>query len=105
MREVDLATFTERHRNGAVVIDVRETFEYWTGHVPGAVRMPLGQVAVRAGELPKDRPVYVICASGSRSLTAAARLHRSGIDAWSVRGGTSAWQRAGHPVVRGRRAA
>ena len=105
MREVDLATFAVRHRDGAVVIDVREPFEYVTGHVPGAQPMPLAQLAARSGELPRDVPVYVVCASGNRSLMAAGLLHRAGIDAWSVAGGTAAWQRTGHPIVRGRRAA
>jgi rhodanese-related sulfurtransferase len=48
-------------------------------------------------------PVYVICASGNRSLAAADYLIRTGIDARSVAGGTAAWQRAGLPVVRGTR--
>ena len=105
MREVDLATFAIRHRDGAVVIDVREPFEYVTGHVPGAEPIPLARLATRTGDLPRDVPVYVICASGNRSLAAADLLHRAGIDAWSVAGGTAAWQRGGHPLVRGRRTA
>ncbi|MEV4701724.1 rhodanese-like domain-containing protein [Actinoplanes sp. NPDC049316] len=105
MREVDLATFATRHGEGAVVIDVREPFEYASGHVPGAEAVPLSRLAARAGGLPRGVPVYVICASGNRSLMAAEHLRRAGVDAWSVAGGTAAWQRAGHPVVRGRRAA
>jgi rhodanese-related sulfurtransferase len=46
----------------------------------------------------------VICASGNRGLAAAHFLSRAGIDAWSVAGGTGAWQRAGQPVVHGTRA-
>jgi rhodanese-related sulfurtransferase len=103
-REVDLSTFAAAHRAGAAVIDVREPVEYADGHVPGAVLVPLGQVAGRAGELPRGVPVYVICASGNRSLTAAKVLVRAGVDAWSVAGGTGAWQRAGGPVLRGARA-
>jgi rhodanese-related sulfurtransferase len=101
MREVDLATFAARHRDGAPVIDVREPFEYIAGHVPGAELIPTGQLSQRIHDLPRDVPVYVVCASGNRSLTAAGHLIRAGIDAWSVAGGTSAWQRAGHPTVVG----
>lgn len=101
MREVDLTTFTARHRDGALVIDVREPHEYLAGHVPGAELIPMGQIPTRAAELPRGVPVYVICASGGRSLTATEYLARAGVDAWSVAGGTSAWQHAGHPVVRG----
>jgi len=100
-REVDLTTFAARHRDGAVVIDVREPAEYLTGHVPGAELIPLGQLPSHTARLPHDVPVYVICASGNRSLTAANHLVGAGIDAWSVAGGTSAWQRAGYDVVHG----
>jgi len=88
-----------------MVIDVREPFEYVNGHVPGAALVPMGQLPARTGDLPRDLPVYVICASGNRSLTAADYLARAGVDAWSVAGGTGAWTRAGHPVIRGIRAA
>jgi len=101
MREVDLTTFTTAHRGGALVIDVREPAEYAAGHVPGARPIPAGQLPARLGELPRTAPVYVICASGNRSLAAVDILTRAGVDAWSVAGGTSAWTRAGHPVVRG----
>jgi rhodanese-related sulfurtransferase len=105
MREVDQTTFAAAHRDGAVVVDVREPFEYAGGHVPGAVLIPLRQLASRVAELPHDAPVYVVCASGNRSLSAAGYLAASGIDAWSVAGGTGAWLRAGRPIVRGTRAA
>ena len=102
--EVDLSTFAAAHRDGALVIDVREPAEYADGHVSRAVPMPLGEVAARVGELPRGVPVYVICASGNRSLAAADYLVRAGVDARSVAGGTAAWLRAGHPVIRGTRA-
>lgn len=105
MREVNLEKFAAAHADGAVVIDVREPFEYAAGHVPGAGLLPLSEVPVRAAELPKDEPVYVICATGNRSLAAADYLAGSGVDAWSVAGGTSEWQRSGRPVARKRNAA
>ena len=71
MREVDLATFAIRHRDGAVVIDVREPFEYVSGHVPGAEPIPLSRLAARAGDLPHGVPVFVICATGNRSRFSA----------------------------------
>lgn len=101
MREVPLATFAAAHRDGAVVIDVREPDEYLNGHVPGAVLVPMGQLSSRLPEIPKDTPIYVICASGNRSLSMASLLISAGLDAYSVTGGTGAWARAGHPIVRG----
>ncbi len=105
MREVDLATFAAARRDGATVIDVREPYEYLGGHVPGAELVPLGRLPGHVGGLPRGVPVYVICATGNRSLAAADFLARAGVDAWSVAGGTGAWARAGHPTVRGHRAA
>ena len=103
MREITLPEFTTAHAGGARVIDVREPGEYVAGHVPGAELLPMGQVASRVSELPRDVPLYVICASGNRSLAMTAFLLRAGFDAWSVAGGTAAWAKAGHPVVRGPR--
>ncbi|GAA3452412.1 rhodanese-like domain-containing protein [Dactylosporangium matsuzakiense] len=103
MREVDLPTFTAAHHGGTLLIDVREPAEYAAGHVPGARPIPMRQLPERLAELPRTAPVYVICASGNRSLAATDFLARAGVDAWSVAGGTAAWIRAGHPVVRGTR--
>lgn len=99
--EVDLIAFAAAHADGAFVIDVREPYEYVAGHVPGARLIPLGRLPQHARELPTREPVYVICASGNRSFTAAQSLTRHGIDARSVRGGTGGWQARGLPVVRG----
>jgi rhodanese-related sulfurtransferase len=104
MGEVDLATFSAAHRDGAVVIDVREPYEYVAGHVPGARLFPLSTLGSQVTELPRGVPVYVICASGNRSLAAADFLVRAGVDAWSVAGGTGAWERASRPIVYGQRA-
>ena len=101
--EVDLDTFAAAHADGALVIDVREPYEYLAGHVPGAVLIPLARLPHQAGELPAGEPVYVICASGNRSWTAAQFLAQRGIDARSVIGGTGDWLASGLPVIRGAR--
>ena len=105
MREINQRTFAAAHRDGALVIDVREPSEYVEGHVPGARLMPLGQLSSHVGDLPRNVPVYVVCASGNRSLAAAGFLAAAGIDAWSVAGGTGAWIHSGHQIVRGAHAA
>ena len=99
--EVTLSELAAVHAEGALVVDVREPEEYRAGHVPGAVSLPLGVVPVRAHELPKDQPVFVVCQSGGRSYQAAEGLHQAGYDARSVAGGTGGWVQAGRPVVRG----
>ncbi len=99
--EVDLGRFAAAHADGAFVIDVRQPDEYAQGHVPGAKLIPLGALPQHAGTLPAGQPVYVICASGNRSWTAARWLAGRGIDARSVIGGTGDWIARGLPVVHG----
>lgn len=101
MREVTVTQFASARADGACTIDVREPDEYLAGHVPGARLIPLGQLTDRVDDLRCRGPVYVVCASGNRSLTAARILADAGIEALSVRGGTTAWTQAGLPVVRG----
>lgn len=101
MRDVPLAAFAAAHRDGAFVIDVREPGEYAGGHVPGATLVPMSQLPSRLTEFPKDRPIYVICASGNRSLSMTSLLIRAGLEAHSVSGGTEAWAQAGHPIAKG----
>jgi rhodanese-related sulfurtransferase len=103
MREVSLNAFVAAHAGGAIVIDVREPYEYTEGHVPGARLVPMGRLAQVRSELPRTEAVYLICASGNRSLAAADFLAQAGIQALSVAGGTGAWLRAGKPIVRGAR--
>ena len=98
--EIGIERFAATHAEGTVV-DVREQHEYAAGHVEGALLIPMGQLAHRTAELDRSRPVYVICATGNRSLGAADSLARAGVDAWSVAGGTRAWVTEGRPVVRG----
>ncbi len=88
---------------GATLIDVREPGEYVDGHVPGARLVPMGQLPSRLGELDRSARLYVVCASGGRSSAMVDGLTAAGYDAVSVAGGTTGWQRAGRPVVRGER--
>jgi rhodanese-related sulfurtransferase len=101
MREVSSHLFASARADGAFTIDVREPEEYVAGHVPGVRLMPVGEVPFRLAELPRTRPVYVICQSGNRSQAIADLLVRQGFDARSVSGGTAAWESLGYPVVRG----
>ena len=87
-------------RDGATLLDVRESSEWKSGHAPRAVHIPLGQIDQGARRLQKGRPVVVVCASGMRSRTAAKQLRTLGYEATSVSGGMTAWQRAGGEVRR-----
>jgi rhodanese-related sulfurtransferase len=99
--EVDLEGFEAAHAEGAVVLDVRNPDEYVTAHVPGAVLIPLDQLAARRDEIPEADPLYVICAVGGRSLTATKALVDAGYRAVSVAGGTNGWIERGGSVVTG----
>lgn len=86
---------------GAVLIDVREPHEWRAGHARGARHIPLAQLPASLDELPREAPVYLICATGNRSGKAAAFLQKNGFTRpMNVRGGTVAWQRAGLPIDR-----
>jgi rhodanese-related sulfurtransferase len=84
---------------GAVLVDVREPYEWQSGHAPKARHIPLGQLANRHRELPAGRPVVTVCRSGARSARAAAFLAREGRQVSNLAGGMHAWFRAGLPVV------
>lgn len=99
--EVDLEQFAAAHQAGAVVLDVRNPDEYETAHVPGAVLIPLPELADRVAEVPTAEPLYVICAAGGRSLTATKALVDAGYSAVSVAGGTNGWIERGGAVVTG----
>lgn len=75
-----------------VLLDVREPAEYALGHIPHACSMPLGQLNDRLNEIPKDRPIYVICRTGIRSDLAAQQLTQQGItNVINVVPGMSEW--------------
>ncbi|MCU1542634.1 MAG: sulfurtransferase [Microbacteriaceae bacterium] len=83
----------------ATIIDVRESYEFAAGHVPGAVNMPLSELADRVGDVATSGAVHVICQSGGRSAQATGFLTEQGINAVDIAGGTSAWIAGGHPIA------
>jgi rhodanese-related sulfurtransferase len=78
--EIDIEQFAQARAAGTVV-DVREHHEYAAAHVAGALLIPMGQLANRMHELDRSTPVYVICATGNRSLAMTDLLPGSGFDA------------------------
>ncbi|MBN9607067.1 MAG: rhodanese-like domain-containing protein [Actinomycetales bacterium] len=84
--------------DGATIVDVREQDEYDAAHVPGVTLVPLSELAARWSDLPTDRTLYVMCASGGRSVQATQFLEQQGYDAVNVLGGITEWYREGLPV-------
>lgn len=75
-------------RDGSVtLLDVRTAQEFATGNIDGFVNIPVDELRERAGELDKDKPVYVICQSGLRSYIAARILTGRGFEVYNFAGG------------------
>jgi rhodanese-related sulfurtransferase len=83
------------------ILDVREPWEYGLAHIPGAVLIPLGELAERAKELDPARPVAAYCHHGMRSLQALQFLQSLGfIDLAHLSGGIEAYSRLDPSVPR-----
>jgi SulP family sulfate permease len=84
----------EMHRDGRpVVVDVREPREYERAHIPDAEQIRLPEL-LEDPQIPRDRPVVLVCRGGRRSTRAAAVLRQRGFDnVYVLRGGTQAWER------------
>jgi len=85
-----------------VLLDVREMTEFVEVRAPGALLVPTSTFTSHIDDLPKDRPLLVICRTGVRSAAVTGFLARSGRDdVANVAGGMEAWERAGLPIRRG----
>lgn len=93
--EVDAAALPD----DAVLLDVREPDEWVAGHAPGAVHVPLGELARRVGDLPQGGELHVVCRSGGRSAQATRALNQAGYSAVNVAGGMQAWAAAHKPMA------
>jgi rhodanese-related sulfurtransferase len=100
------ATRRVNHDDG-VMVDVRTAADFEKGHILNAVNVPEAEIGDRVGELQKraGKPLIIYCGNGIGSGRAAARLVGAGIKpVYNLKGGLSAWESAGLPVVRGRKA-
>lgn len=96
--EVSIEELETAITKGEYVVDVREAWEFESGHVPNAHHIALNSIPDQLSEMPKDAKIWVICQSGGRSMTAANYLEANGFDAVSVAGGTGSWIGAGKSV-------
>ncbi len=82
-------------QSGALVIDVRQPAEYEEAHIPGAVNIPLRELAANVDKIPTDRQVFVYCKSGYRAAVANSSLRMMGYDnTLSFSGSWLAWTAA-----------
>lgn len=86
----------QRHRLTLVDVRSREEFEGPDGHITGSLLIPLGELEARRSEIPKERPVVLLCHSGSRSALATQQLQNAGLErVANLRGGLRAWEAEG----------
>ena len=100
--QIDVAELDALLKEGSMrVLDVREDSEFRSGHLPGAISVPVKRLPDRVAKLKRDKPYAVICESGNWSKGATNFLLDEGFEGTvSVRGGTAAWARSGRPIVR-----
>lgn len=84
-----------------ILLDVRTPQEYKEYHISGAQLIPLNELSDKLKRLPRDRSVVCVCASGSRSNSAARRLEKEGYKVSNLKGGMVRWMKNGLPVKKG----
>lgn len=88
-----------------LLLDVREPWEWAQAHLPAAMgqvrHIPMNGLPERVAELPRDLPIVVFCAHGSRSYSVTHWLREQGYDARNLQGGITRWAQSGGPTERG----
>ncbi len=108
-RLISIKTLREHIAQGPLtLLDVRTPAEYGEVHIPQARSTPLDSLnpdaLLQAQMVALDQPLYLICRTQNRSKLAASTFEKAGFkDVIVVEGGTSGWDEAGYPVVRGTR--
>jgi rhodanese-related sulfurtransferase len=80
-------------------VDVRSASEFASGHIPGAVNIPMDQMESRQDDLGRDLPIVLVCQAGQRARMAAGLLEPCQRQVAVLEGGTKGWIEAGFPVV------
>ena len=88
-------------RDAPVLVDVREPWEFELCRIDGSRLVPLGELPQRAEELPRDRPLVMVCHTGRRSQNAAMFLVQAGFtDVHNLKGGVEGWALQVDPSMR-----
>ena len=93
------AAYQIYQQGDAFFLDVREQTEWDEYHAPGTTLIPLGELPTRLAEVPKDKPIVVVCRSGNRSQSGRDILLQAGFtNVTSMAGGLNQWRAAGYPI-------
>lgn len=85
-----------------LILDVRTTEEWQKSRLPGSINIPLSELEERLHELPQDRDIVIVCASGFRSAAAVGILEQGSFRSVSnLSGGLAAWLEAGQNLNSG----
>ncbi len=100
--EISVQDAAKLRDEGAFILDVREPSEWNEFHIPDATLIPLGQLKTSGSQVPKNKPIVVVCRSGNRSATGRNILKDLGFtNVTSMKGGMIDWRNAGLPTVSG----
>ncbi|MFH2103217.1 MAG: rhodanese-like domain-containing protein [Chloroflexota bacterium] len=101
-RRISVEEAYRLYQQGAFFLDVREQYEWDAFHIPNTTLIPRGELSARLDEIPRGRPIVVVCRTGNRSQEGRGILLRAGFeDVTSMAGGVTQWQALGYPVVSG----
>ena len=101
--EISVAQAAQKRDTGAFMLDVREQSEWDEYHMPNATLIPLGTLADRVSELPRDKEIVVVCRSGNRSQQGREILIKAGFTkVTSMSGGMNDWRSQGLPIATGK---
>jgi rhodanese-related sulfurtransferase len=97
--EISVTSAYEKYEEGAFLLDVREEHE-WNGiRIPNTTWIPLGELAERTNELPRDQEIVVVCRTGNRSQEGRDILLAAGFEqVSSMAGGVVEWSALGYPI-------
>jgi hydroxyacylglutathione hydrolase len=97
----EFSELLEPEKNHVAVVDVREPGEIEAGAIENSIRIPLGQLLARTGELDREKLLVVHCKGGYRSSIATSILRRAGFrEVVNLTGGFDAWKVTGHMNAR-----
>ena len=99
---VDLAGWrADELRAAPLLVDVREPWEYAFCRIDGSMSIPLGELQARQAELPRDRPLVLVCHHGQRSRYAAMLLAGAGFaQLHNLQGGVEGWAAEIEPAMK-----
>jgi tRNA(Ile)-lysidine synthase TilS/MesJ/rhodanese-related sulfurtransferase len=93
MRSITIEELEKLEISARTVVDIRPSEEYGRGSLKGSINIPMEDFESRKEEIPTDKPVYVLCHTGERSLDYVEALEEAGYDAFNIEGGYRAFLR------------